>query len=197
MTKHLVVGLGNPEAAYAGTRHNVGSMVLDRIAEDRRVAFHTDRLAEVAQCVWRGQRIHLIKPTTYMNHSGKAVRYWMGQLRVSLPHVLVVVDDLSLPFGKLRLRSTGGSAGHNGLRSIETLLHTQTYSRLRVGIGASFPQGKQAEFVLSAFSCHEASDLPAVLSAASDVVHSCCVEGVAVAMNRHNGSPNALSLAKA
>lgn len=157
--KCLIVGLGNIGAEYAHTRHNIGFDVLDAIAAKHGIAFRMDRYAEVAEMKLKGKQLILIKPTTYMNLSGKAVKYWMDKEKISIDQVLVIVDDLAIPLDKLRMRSSGSDAGHNGLKSIQELLLTDAYPRLRFGIGDAFPKGKQVDFVLGKWS---AAELPMV-----------------------------------
>src|ERR1700759_5349319 len=148
MTKFLIAGLGNPGAEYAHTRHNIGFDVIDAFAARHKTTLQPDRLAEVAEIKWKGKVFICIKPTTFMNLSGKAVKYWMDKEKVPLGNVLVIVDELALPLTKFRLRPSGSSAGHNGLRSIEEVLATDAYPRLRFGIGNNFPKGRQVDFVL-------------------------------------------------
>ena len=136
--KYLIVGLGNPGPEYELTRHNIGFLTLDRLAEQQGCTFRPDRLAEVADFKYKGRSIHLIKPSTYMNLSGKAVNYWLQSFKVAKENLLVVVDDIALPFGTLRLRAKGSSAGHNGLKNIEDLSGGQDYARLRMGVGKRF-----------------------------------------------------------
>jgi PTH1 family peptidyl-tRNA hydrolase len=153
--KYLIVGLGNVGTEYVYTRHNVGFMVLDQLAKVQGVTFQLDRLATLAVCKYRGRTLFLVKPTTYMNHSGRAVGYWLNKLKLPITQSLVVVDDVALPFGKSRMRAQGTAAGHNGLKSIEAILGTQTYPRLRMGIGCDFPKGHQADYVLAPFTSTE------------------------------------------
>jgi peptidyl-tRNA hydrolase, PTH1 family len=147
--KYLLVGLGNIGAAYAHTRHNIGFDVVDALAQKHGLSFVVDRLAETAELSLRGRKITIIKPTTYMNLSGKSVQYWLEKTGTPLEHLLVVVDELAIPVEALRLRAKGSAAGHNGLKSIEESLQTQAYARLRFGIGSDFAKGRQADFVLS------------------------------------------------
>ena len=184
--QYLIVGLGNVGAEYALTRHNIGFMVLDQLAKQQTVTFQIGRLAHWATYHYRGQVLYMIQPTTYMNHSGKAVRYWLQQLKLPITQSLVVVDDLALPLGKLRIRTQGGAAGHNGLKSIETTLGTQAYPRLRVGIGHDFPRGRQADYVLSPFTTEEQGTLPMLINQACQIVHEFCMLGVARTMTKYN-----------
>ena len=175
--KYLVAGLGNIGAEYELTRHNIGFLILDQLADQQKVNFTTDRLAEKAEFKFKGRSIHLIKPTTYMNLSGKAIAYWLQDLKIPKENLLVLVDDLALPFGSLRLRTKGSSAGHNGLKNIEQLLGGQDYSRLRVGIGKDFGPGQQVDFVLSNFDKAEFEKLPEVINKANEMVLSFCTIG--------------------
>ena len=189
--KYLIVGLGNVGAAYADTRHNIGFIVLDHLAKELGASFRSERLAAVATCQHRGRQLYLAKPTTYMNDSGKAVRYWLHQLKLPTVRSLVVVDDVALPFGRLRMRAQGSSAGHNGLKSIEALLGTQEYPRLRVGIGSNFPKGRQAAYVLGAFTAEERAALHAPVDQACQMITTFCTLGIARTMEQYNKHGNA------
>jgi len=170
--KYLIVGLGNIGAEYELTRHNIGFLVLDQLADKHGGKFAMDRLAEKAEIKHKGRSLHLIKPTTYMNLSGKAIAYWLQELKIPKENLLVILDDLALPFGTLRMRTKGSSAGHNGLKNIELLLSGQDYSRLRFGIGNEFGKGQQVDFVLSNFSQQEFKDLPPIMDKANEMVLS-------------------------
>ena len=146
--KYLIIGLGNPGSEYENTRHNIGFNVLDELAKELKVDFSLDRTAFIAHAKYKGKTLVLIKPITFMNLSGKAVNYWMQKENVLLENILVVTDDLALPFGKLRMKSNGSDGGHNGLKSIQELLLTTQYPRLRFGIGNDFPKGRQVDYVL-------------------------------------------------
>lgn len=150
--KYLIVGLGNIGSEYAGTRHNIGFRVLDALAKASNLVFEDKRYGAVASLSLKGQQLVLLKPSTYMNLSGNAVRYWMNKENVPLERILVVVDDLALPFGALRMKPSGSDAGHNGLKNIASVLGTQAYARLRFGIGNDFPRGGQIGFVLGQFT---------------------------------------------
>ena len=184
--KYLLTGLGNIGAEYAHTRHNVGFMVLDHLAQAHGVGFEEKRLAAVAHYRHRGRQLYLIKPNTYMNNSGKAVRYWLQHLQVPLERSLVIVDEVALPFSKLRLRPQGSSAGHNGLKSIEALVGSQAYPRLRFGIGQNFPKGRQADYVLAPFTAQEQSGLPTHIEQACEVVQGFYNLGIEQAMTQYN-----------
>ncbi|HMP98678.1 MAG TPA: aminoacyl-tRNA hydrolase [Cyclobacteriaceae bacterium] len=184
--KFLIAGLGNPGPEYELTRHNIGFLVLDQLASKLETDFKPGRYAEKAEGKYKGKQLHLIKPQTYMNLSGKAVAYWMHELKIEKENLLVIVDDIALPFGTLRLRSKGSSAGHNGLGSIELLLAGQDYSRLRFGIGNNFGRGQQADYVLSNFTQDEFKELPAYINKAVEMILSFCTIGVARTMSQYN-----------
>src|SRR4051812_9331802 len=150
--KYLIVGLGNIGAEYENTRHNIGFDVVDAFVKKHEGTFKAERLADVAECKWKGRTFVVIKPTTYMNLSGKAVKYWMDKEKIPLENIFVILDDLALPVEKVRIRPGGSDAGHNGLTSIQELLGTNQYPRLRFGVGNNFPKGKQVEFVLGKWS---------------------------------------------
>ncbi|WP_257669020.1 aminoacyl-tRNA hydrolase [Parapedobacter tibetensis] len=184
--KHLIVGLGNIGMEYADNRHNIGFMVANELAKQASVTFSTLRYAYYAEYRQRGHGIYIIKPTTYMNLSGKAVNYWMHELKIPLEDILVIVDDLALPFGKIRLRSKGSSAGHNGLKSIEALCGGQHYPRLRFGIGDNFPKGRQVDYVLSGFDNDELMELPQLIERSVQMVNSFAHVGVELTMTQFN-----------
>jgi PTH1 family peptidyl-tRNA hydrolase len=175
--KFLIAGLGNIGSEYELTRHNVGFLVLDRIADTHKVDFTTTRLADKAEIKYKGKQLHLIKPNTFMNLSGKAISYWLQELKIPKENLLVVVDDLALPFGTLRMRTKGSAAGHNGLKNIELLLSGQDYSRLRFGIGSEFNKGQQVDYVLSNFLQQELTELPAYMDKAAEMIYSFCTIG--------------------
>jgi len=184
--KYLIAGLGNIGAEYELTRHNIGFLVLDQLADKFNTDFATVRFAGKADVKHKGRSLHLIKPSTYMNLSGKAVQYWLNELKIPRENLLVVMDDVALPFGNIRMRSKGSSAGHNGLKNIELLLGGQDYSRLRFGIGDDFPKGQQADYVLSNFSKEEFDQLPALIQKAVDMILSFCTIGVEKTMTQYN-----------
>lgn len=184
--KYLVTGLGNIGAEYELTRHNVGFLVLDQLADKQKTLFSPNRLADKAEFKFKGRAIHLIKPTTYMNLSGKAIAYWMNELKVPKENTLTVVDDVALPFGSLRLRGKGSSAGHNGLKNIELMLNGQDYPRLRCGIGDDFHKGQQIDFVLGRFTQEEFDKLPPVMDKAIDMILSFCTIGIERTMSQFN-----------
>lgn len=184
--KFLIAGLGNVGPEYEVTRHNIGFLTLDRMADQHKVEFSTERLADKAELKYKGKQLHLIKPNTYMNLSGKAVAYWLQELKIPKENLLVVVDDLALPFGSLRLRPKGSSAGHNGLKNLELLLAGQDYPRLRMGIGNEFSKGQQIDYVLSRFEKEEFDALPALMDKSIEIIHSFCSIGVERTMNFFN-----------
>jgi peptidyl-tRNA hydrolase, PTH1 family len=184
--KYLIAGLGNIGPEYAFTRHNVGFMVLDRLAAQHDFKFAFERLAYTAEWKHKGRQIHFIKPTTYMNLSGKAIRYYMDAYKVPVENLLVIVDELQLPYGTLRVKPQGSHGGHNGLRNIQDLLGTPVYPRLRFGIGNDFPRGRQVDYVLKPFSDKEMAELPIFLDKAGDLVTSFCTIGIQQTMNIFN-----------
>ncbi len=184
--KYLVAGLGNIGPEYAFTRHNIGFMVLDRLAVEHDFKFSFQKLAYVAEWKFKGRQIVFIKPTTFMNLSGKAIRYYMEQYKIPLENVVVLVDELQLPFGTLRLKPKGSHGGHNGLRNIEEILHTSVYARLRFGIDNNFSKGRQVDYVLKPFTDNEFIDLPTYLDKAGEIVLSYCTLGVQQTMNNYN-----------
>ena len=184
--KFLITGLGNPGAEYELTRHNVGFLVLDQLADKQGATFEIDRLAEKAEFKYKGRTIHLIKPTTFMNLSGKAVAYWLQELKIEKENLLVVVDDIALPFGSLRMRTKGSAAGHNGLKNIELTLNGQQYSRLRVGVGDTFHKGQQSDYVLSNFTQPEFEILPTIITKANEMILSFSTIGAERTMSLFN-----------
>ena len=168
--KYVIVGLGNIGAEYVDTRHNVGFMVLNRLAEHFDVLPESNRYAFTAKARYRGKQLHLVMPTTYMNLSGKAVHYYLQQTKAPLQNLMVVTDDLALPFGHCRMRPSGSDGGHNGLKNIQERLGTGKYPRLKVGIGNDFPKGGQVDYVLSDFTDREFDALPMILDY--------CVDGI-------------------
>jgi PTH1 family peptidyl-tRNA hydrolase len=186
MGKFLIAGLGNIGAEYAGTRHNIGFDVADALAASLNGQYNIERLAEKAELKWHGQILVCIKPTTYMNESGRAVKYWMDKEKIALENILVILDDLALPLNKLRLRPGGSDAGHNGLRSIQESLGTDAWPRLRLGIGNNFPKGRQIDFVLGRWS---AAELPVVqnkVQRSVEVIESFATIGIERTMNQYN-----------
>jgi PTH1 family peptidyl-tRNA hydrolase len=184
--KYLIAGLGNIGAEYELTRHNVGFLVVDQLADQHKVTFTTERLAQCATFKYKGRGIHVIKPTTYMNLSGKAIAYWLQELKIAKENLLVVVDDIALPFASLRLRPKGSSAGHNGLNNIEMVLNSQDYARLRFGVGNDFGKGQQIDYVLSRFSPEEFKKLPDIMIKANQMIEAFCTIGIERTMSQFN-----------
>jgi PTH1 family peptidyl-tRNA hydrolase len=183
---YLIAGLGNIGPEYAFTRHNVGFLVLDRLAAQHDLKFSMGRLAYGAEFRYKSRNLYLIKPTTYMNLSGKAVNYWLKELKVPLENLLVITDDIALPFGKLRMKTKGSHGGHNGLRNLQEVLGTDAYARLRFGVGSDFPKGRQVEYVLGNFEGTDYAQLPERLDRAGEMVLSFCTVGVQQTMNNFN-----------
>jgi PTH1 family peptidyl-tRNA hydrolase len=184
--KYLIAGLGNIGDEYTTTRHNIGFMILDALAEASNVVFSDKRYGFVADLKVKNQQLLLLKPSTFMNLSGLAIRYWMQKEKIDLDHLLVVVDDLALPFGRLRLKSKGSDAGHNGLKHIQTTLGTTQYNRLRFGIGNDFPTGAQIDFVLSDFTAEQKLRMPERITMAGEAVKEFALAGIDHAMNNYN-----------
>ncbi|HAI74934.1 MAG TPA: aminoacyl-tRNA hydrolase [Microscillaceae bacterium] len=184
--KYLIVGLGNIGAEYELTRHNIGFLVLDQLADKFEASFTNTRYADKAEIKHKGRTLHLIKPTTFMNLSGKAVNYWLQELKIDKENLLVITDDVALPHGKLRLKPKGSGGGHNGLGSIETLLQTQEYARLRFGIGNDYPKGGQADYVLSNFNQEQLDGILAPIQTACEIVLSFVTIGIEKTMNQFN-----------
>jgi PTH1 family peptidyl-tRNA hydrolase len=178
--------LGNIGAEYAGTRHNIGFRMIDAFAEAEGATFSAGRYGAVAECRYKGRSLTLLKPSTYMNASGEAVRYWLQKESLEADRLLVLLDDLALPFGTLRLKPKGSDGGHNGLKSINELIGTQQYARLRFGIGADFGQGRQIDYVLGEWTPEELQALPERLKIAPDIIRSFCTIGTERTMNLFN-----------
>lgn len=185
--KYLVAGLGNVGSKYAGTRHNIGFDVLDELARMHDASFSNDTLADIATIKHKGRTIILIKPTTYMNLSGKAVRHWMTKHKIPIERTLVVLDDLNLDFTSIRIRGKGKDGGHNGLKNINELLQTSNYPRLRMGIGDNFSQGKQVNYVLGKWSEKEEADLGSFIDRGCRAILDFTTIGLALTMSTHNG----------
>lgn len=185
--KYLIVGLGNIGSEYELTRHNIGFRIVDALAQDMGVSFETKRYGAIARGRVKNAELVLLKPSTYMNLSGEAVRYWMSTESIPLERVLILVDDLAIPFGTLRLKPKGSDAGHNGLKNIALLLKTEGYARLRFGLGSDYARGRQIEFVLGAFSSEEEQALPELLKRSCEIVRSFCLAGLQRTMNQFNG----------
>lgn len=184
--KYLIVGLGNIGSEYAATRHNIGFMTLDAFAEASNVSFATERYGDVARMRLKNKQLVLLKPSTYMNLSGNAVRYWRDMEKIAPDNILVVVDDLALPFGAIRIKQRGSDAGHNGLKSIAQMLGTQNYARLRFGIGNDFPRGAQVDYVLGSFTPEQRKELPERIAVACDAIREYVLAGAGSAMCKYN-----------
>ncbi|TKD66499.1 aminoacyl-tRNA hydrolase [Flavobacterium sp. ASW18X] len=188
MKKFLIVGLGNIGAEYANTRHNIGFKVLDALAEEEQFTFESAKLGSVATFTHKGKTVICLKPSTYMNLSGKAVKYWMDQEKIPLNNVLIITDDIHLDFGTIRLKGKGSDGGHNGLKDIQNVLQTSTYHRFRFGVGANFGKGKQVEFVLGKWSAQEESALIERLQKSTDLIRSFVFAGPKNTMNLFNNT---------
>lgn len=184
--KYLIAGLGNIGFEYENTRHNVGFKVMDFIAEKEGLSFSAKRLAQVCEWKYKGRTLILLKPSTYMNLSGNAIKYWLAVEKISLENLLVVTDDLALPFGKIRIRSKGSAGGHNGLKNINDLLNTENYARLRFGVGNAFSKGKQVDYVLGNWNSEEQALLPELLKHCADAIGSFAFRGIEPTMNQYN-----------
>ena len=184
--KYLIVGLGNIGDEYAATRHNIGFMTLDAFAEASNVSFATERYGDIARMRLKNKQLVLLKPSTYMNLSGNAVRYWRDKESIPPENILVIVDDLALPFGAIRIKQRGSDAGHNGLKSIAQMLGTPNYARLRFGIGNDFPRGAQVEYVLGRFTPEQRAELPARIDVACDAIREYGLAGAGNAMCKFN-----------
>lgn len=185
MDKYLIVGLGNPGDEYAGTRHNTGFMILDAFAKASNIVFEDKRYGFVAETSLKGRKLFLLKPTTYMNLSGNAVRYWLNKENIDQSRLLVIVDDLSLPLGAFRLKASGSNGGHNGLGNIQQLIGQQ-YARLRMGIGNDFPRGAQVDWVLGKYSDDDMKALQPSIDCAVDIIKSFVLAGIDNTMNAYN-----------
>ncbi len=183
---YLIAGLGNIGAEYSSTRHNIGFMTLDTWAQASNVLFTTERYGDVATVKDKGREFLLLKPSTYMNLSGNAVRYWQGRLDIPTEHVMVICDDLNLPFGTARMRRSGSDGGHNGLKNIQELLGTRDFARTRIGVGHDFAQGGQVDFVLGKFSEKQLAELPAIEKKVIEAVRTWALAGIERAMTALN-----------
>ena len=188
---YLIVGLGNIGVEYANTRHNMGFMVLDAWAQASNIVFESGRYGYTATVSFKGRKFTLLKPTTYMNLSGKAVRYWMNELKLPLENLLVISDDLNIPFGTLRLRKNGSAGGHNGLTNINELLGTQEYARIRMGIGNDFGRGQQVGYVLGELCEEERKEMPELCNRVIEGIKAWATMGADRAMNVINTRPKA------
>ena len=186
---YLIVGLGNIGVEYANTRHNMGFMVLDAWAQASNILFESGRYGSTATISFKGRKFILLKPSTYMNLSGKAVRYWMNELNIPVENLLVISDDLNIPFGTLRLRKNGSAGGHNGLTNINELIGTQDYARIRVGIGNEFGRGQQVNYVLGELSSEEMEEMKEISKRVIDGIKAWATIGADRAMNVVNSRP--------
>lgn len=184
--KYLIVGLGNIGNEYDGTRHNVGFRVVDALAEAQGATFQDKRYGFICKTRVKNAELLLLKPSTYMNLSGNAVRYWMQQEKIAIENVLIIVDDLSLPVGAIRMKQNGSDAGHNGLKHIAQMLSTQNYNRLKFGIGNDFPRGGQVDFVLGKFSPEDNKAINEKVPVACDAIKAFALSGMQFAMNHYN-----------
>jgi PTH1 family peptidyl-tRNA hydrolase len=187
MKKFLIVGLGNIGEKYQNTRHNIGFTILDELANKESVTFENQKLGAVSKFRFKGRTFILLKPSTYMNLSGKAVKYWLAKENIPLENLLVICDDLNLPFGTFRLKAKGSDGGHNGLKDINLLLQTQNYARFRFGVGADFSKGKQCDFVLGDWEPEQFKLLPERITKATELVISFGLAGLNNTMNSFNG----------
>ena len=187
MSKYLIVGLGNIGDEYRNTRHNIGFKMLDAFAEASNIAFEDKRYGFVGKGRVKNAELVLLKPSTYMNLSGNAVRYWMNEEKIPLENLLVLVDDLNLPFGTIRIRKQGSSGGHNGLGHIEQVLCTPNYARVRFGIGNEFNRGGQINYVLGEWTEDEEKAMPERLNVVKEIIPSFCLQGIERTMNIYNG----------
>lgn len=188
MKKFLIAGLGNIGPEYANTRHNIGFKVLDTLAAKQDISFESARLGDVGTFKIKGRSVLLLKPSTYMNRSGKAVQYWLEKEKIPISNLLVVTDDLNLPFGAIRLKLRGSDGGHNGLKDIQETLGSQLYARFRFGIGSEFSKGKQVDYVLGEWAAEESENLPERLQRGAALIESFVLAGPQNTMNTFNGT---------
>lgn len=184
--KYLIVGIGNMGAKYDNTRHNIGFDVVDYLAKSKEASWRNDTLGDLAQIKHRGRTFILLKPSTYVNLSGKAVRYWLQKEKIDKKNLLVVLDDLNLPFGKQRLRAKGNDGGHNGLKDIDRVCGGNNYARLRFGIGNEYSQGRQVDYVLGEWTAEQEEQLPALIEYAAETALSFGAIGINHTMNKYN-----------
>jgi PTH1 family peptidyl-tRNA hydrolase len=187
MKKFLIVGLGNIGPKYEETRHNIGFKIVEAFAREQEITFQADKLGDIARCKIKGRTLILLKPSTYMNLSGKAVRYWLEKEKIPLENLLVITDDLNLPFGQLRIKKKGSDGGHNGLKDIQATLGTTTYGRFRFGISDVFSKGRQVDYVLGEWNQQEIDALPERLEKAIKAIPSFALAGIDTTMNQING----------
>ena len=187
MKTYLIAGLGNIGEKYTNTRHNIGFKILDALASKENISFQTEKLGDIAKFRFKGRTFVLLKPSTYMNLSGKAVNYWMGKEKISIENLLVICDDLNLEFGAIRLKGKGSDGGHNGLKDINAVLNTQQYARFRFGVGADFSKGKQVDYVLGEWTADENNLLTERLDKSCELIKSFGTAGLNNTMNTFNG----------
>jgi PTH1 family peptidyl-tRNA hydrolase len=187
MKKFLIVGLGNIGTEYVNTRHNIGFKILDYFAAQESISFQTQKLGEVAEFKIKGRTVLLLKPNTYMNLSGKAIKYWLEKENIEKDNMLVITDDLNLSFGSVRIKTKGSDGGHNGLKNIQLLLNSTEYPRYRFGISDAFKKGKQVDYVLGEWSAEEKESLKERLSLSSEIIKSFILAGLNTTMNAYNG----------
>ena len=185
--KYLIVGLGNIGAEYQNTRHNIGFTILDAFAKASNVFFTENRYGSTCEVKMKGRTLVLLKPATFMNLSGNALRYWMQKENIEIENVLVVVDDIALPFGTLRLKPKGSDAGHNGLKNIQEILGHSNYARLRFGLGSDFSKGQQIAYVLGKWTKEQMDALPERAERAAEIIRSFCLAGLELTMTQFNG----------
>ncbi len=187
MKKFLIVGLGNIGPKYEHTRHNIGFKVVDAFAKAQQTSFETEKLGDIAKTKVKGKTVILLKPNTYMNLSGKAIRYWLQQEKIPVENLLVITDDLNLEFGTIRVKMKGSDGGHNGLKDTQLQLNTTKYNRFRFGISDSFSKGRQVDYVLGEWTANEEAALPERLDMACEVISSFVTAGINNTMNNYNG----------
>ncbi len=188
MKKFLIVGLGNIGSEYEETRHNIGFKVLDFLSEQEKFVFESAKLGAIASFKHKGKSVLCLKPSTYMNLSGKAVKYWLEKENISLENTLIITDDINLPFGTIRLKTKGSDGGHNGLKDIQNTLQTSQYNRFRFGVGAEFSKGKQVDYVLGQWNADELKTLSQRLQKSTDLIRSFVFAGIKNTMNQFNGT---------
>jgi PTH1 family peptidyl-tRNA hydrolase len=186
--KFLIVGLGNIGTEYSETRHNIGFKILDALAAEVPFSFETAKLGSLGSFKIKGRTVYCLKPSTYMNLSGKAIKYWLEKENIPLGNLLVLTDDINLPFGTLRLKGKGSDGGHNGLKDTQHMLQTTVYNRLRFGIGSEFSKGRQIDYVLGEWDDQEKKALPERLKKTSEIITSFVLAGIQLTMNQYNGT---------
>ena len=188
MKKYLIIGLGNIGPEYAQTRHNIGFKVLDKFAQQEDLSFETAKLGDVTTFKIKGRSVLLLKPSTYMNLSGKALHYWMEKENIPLENVLVITDDINLDFGVIRVKTKGSNGGHNGLKDIQNTLNSANYNRFRFGVGADFGKGRQVDYVLGKWNDDERAAMPERLERSAEVIKSFVLAGITITMNQYNNT---------